>query len=115
MTLNFCEKCSGILVPRIMDNETLLLCNRCGWFKILKDTKIEITSNERVSQEDKKGEGVASKQDHLIEGYHNVCKKCGHEFAEILDAGIRISDEDNLILLRCLKCGASLRIGRKTT
>ena len=114
MTMQFCEKCSGILTPRTINGETLLLCNRCGEFKIMKDTKIEITSSEKFSHT-KKGEGVTSKQDHLIEGYRNICKKCGYEFAEILDAGIRISDEDTLILLRCLKCGASLRIGRKAT
>ena len=48
------------------------------------------------------------------ENYYK-CPKCGYEKAQIIDMGIFYSDEDNLILLKCGKCGHSERIGRKTS
>lgn len=111
--MNFCKKCSGMLVPRAVNNETLMLCNRCGWFEILKDKEVDLKSKDSFFHEEK-GEGVANKA-LSNEGYKHKCKNCGNDFVEILEAGARYTDEDNLILLRCLKCGASERLGRKCT
>jgi len=52
---------------------------------------------------------------NIFANYHNVCKKCGYDKAQILDLGVFYSDEDNLILLKCGKCGFSERVGRKVS
>lgn len=113
MVIHFCEKCSGMLVPRISNEETLLLCNRCGWFKIIEGASNILKVQSTFSHETK-GQGVVDKS-LLNKGYKHKCKFCDNEDVEILDAGARYSDEDNLILLRCLRCGASERLGRKCT
>ena len=51
----------------------------------------------------------------IIATYDHKCKKCGFSKAQIIDMGIFYSDEDQLILLKCGKCGYSERIGRKVS
>lgn len=113
MAIRFCEKCSGMLVPRTINNETLMLCNRCGWFKILKNEKLELSSKNTFSH-DKKGEGAVSDK-NVLATYDNLCKKCGYDKAQVIDVGILYSDEDYLILLKCGKCGHAERVGKKAT
>jgi DNA-directed RNA polymerase subunit M/transcription elongation factor TFIIS len=109
MKINFCPKCKGIIIPRNCKNETLMLCNSCGWFKIIKG-KINLKSNEKIKKE-KIGEGI-KKFENEFATYEFKCSKCGYNKAQVIDAGIFYSDEDNLILLQC---GNSERIGDKTT
>lgn len=37
--------------------------------------------------------------------YDHICKKCGHDKAEIIEKGQMYSDEDDIILYVCGKCG----------
>ncbi|MBI2045655.1 hypothetical protein HYT23_06355 [Candidatus Pacearchaeota archaeon] len=60
------------------------------------------------------GEGVVKDENEFAD-YPNKCKKCGYDKAQIIDMGVSYSDEDNLILLKCGKCGCSDRIGNKVS
>ena len=113
MTLRFCQKCKTLLSPRKTDTKTFLECSNCGW-SIEIDNKAFLISKEEITAEQEKGEGVAeNKLD--FKGYKNICKKCGYDKAEVIDMGIFYSDEDNLILLKCCKCGEIVRIGDKVS
>ncbi|MFA6974242.1 MAG: hypothetical protein WC238_05955 [Parcubacteria group bacterium] len=116
MPLKFCEHCGSILRnQQIDDKRSYLFCDKCQKFE-LTDAKKDsgMTSNETLKKEKQKGEGVHELTNEFAT-YTNVCKKCGYDKAQIIDMGIFYSDEDNLILLKCGKCGFSERIGRKTT
>jgi Zn ribbon nucleic-acid-binding protein len=95
------------------DNMIIFECANCGFVDTSPDDS-SLNVKETIISPIKRGEGVGENKNDFAD-YPNVCKKCGHGFAQILDLGIFISDEDNLILLKCGKCGHSERIGRKTS
>lgn len=99
-----------MIVPRTMKCETLLLCNKCGEFEI-KNKTINLETKDTLKKE-KIGEGAREDKNEFAT-YKNKCSKCGYEKAEIIDIGVKYSDEDNLIFLKCGKCGFSERIGDK--
>lgn len=111
MTLRFCPKCKALLVPHSIGEKSILACKNCDYFREVV-TKPLIEEN-KIPKKPKVGTGIASDKNEFAT-YHHKCKKCGYGKAEIIDAGVFISDEDNLIMLRCGKCGYSERIGRKT-
>ncbi|MFH1365206.1 MAG: hypothetical protein ABIH28_01320 [archaeon] len=105
MTIRFCKKCKTLLSPKKKDGEVFLKCSKCGF-----ESKVDLTSSEKIKEEEEIGEGVADKG-NIFATYNSKCKKCGHVGAEINDLGVQYSDEDNLFLVTCGKCGHSERIG----
>ncbi len=95
------------------DGMIIFECANCGFVDTAPDDS-SLNSSEKMIPSQKRGEGAGEDKNDFAD-YPNVCKKCGYEFAQVLDLGIFISDEDNLILLKCGKCGYSERIGRKTS
>lgn len=108
--MQFCSKCGQLVIPyKNDDGKYILFCNNCnlslGIAKPLREK--EKILNKKIK------EGFV-KEENEYANYHNICKKCGYEKAQIIDLGVFYSDEDNLIFLKCGKCGYSERIGRKT-
>lgn len=115
MTIQFCKKCGGILrTEQINQNQFYTFCDNCHEFELITDKNFKTSSTEKISKQEERGKGV-SKEKNIFADYHHVCQKCGYDKAQILDLGIFYSDEDNLILLKCGKCGFAERVGRKTT
>ena len=92
--MEFCDKCGKPLVIK----ENLARCS-CGFTTQAKP----ILAKEKIKEQIKKGEGVAEKDD-FDQGFPHVCKKCGHEFAEVVDLGIFYGDEASVYLFKCKKC-----------
>jgi DNA-directed RNA polymerase subunit M/transcription elongation factor TFIIS len=88
----------------------VLFCHNCnidfGIAEPLKEKEKII--NKKLNQ------GIV-KEENEYANYKNKCKKCGYEKAQIIDMGVFYSDEDNLIFLKCGKCGYSERIGKRTS
>jgi DNA-directed RNA polymerase subunit M/transcription elongation factor TFIIS len=84
-------------------------CKKCS----TSGESLGISFNEKHKQK-LIGSGAMS-DENTSANYDNKCKKCGHVGAQIIDVGVLISDEDQLTLLRCGKCGFTERVGRKTT
>jgi DNA-directed RNA polymerase subunit M/transcription elongation factor TFIIS len=59
------------------------------------------------------GEGIVKEKD-VFATYNHKCKKCGYEKAEILDLGAQYSDENELVMIKCGKCGYTERVEKKT-
>jgi DNA-directed RNA polymerase subunit M/transcription elongation factor TFIIS len=116
MTLNFCPKCGNILIKQQIDKDkSYLFCDKCNHFELFKAKNNPNTSSkEKIKKEKERGKGVTSDK-NILATYKHKCSKCGYDKAQILDLGIFYSDEDNLILLKCGKCGFSERIGRKVS
>ena len=110
MTIKFCLKCGSMIVPRTVKGETLLLCNSCGDFKIVKG-KVELKTKDKIISKSKIAKGVV-KDGNIFATYNNVCKKCGYDKAQIIDIGAFYSDEDHITFLKCGKCGFSERVGK---
>ncbi len=73
----------------------------------------KIIEDEKIISRDV-GDGVVKEKD-VFANYKHKCKKCGYGKAEIINLGAQYSDENELILLRCGKCGYSERIEKKAT
>jgi DNA-directed RNA polymerase subunit M/transcription elongation factor TFIIS len=110
MTLKFCPSCGEILIPERKGEEFIATCKECGFSRKVKP----LEGKENLEPKKKVGEGII-KNENPFATYSNKCPKCGYDKAQIIDMGIFYSDEDNLIMLKCGKCGYSERIGRKTS
>jgi len=91
--------------PHKKGGEVFLKCFKCGF-----ELKTDLTSREKIPEKKEVGEGV-SKEKNVFATYEHECSKCGYVGAEINDLGVQYSDEDNLFLVTCGKCGHSERIG----
>ncbi|MBU2562713.1 MAG: hypothetical protein KKF68_03570 [Nanoarchaeota archaeon] len=111
MGINFCKKCGVPLELKKRGVDRVFRCKKCD---SVNQAKGHVISNEKVQHEKERGTGV-KKDENIFATYHHNCKKCGYDKVQVLDLGVFISDEDNLILLQCGRCGYSERIGRKTS
>ena len=73
----------------------------------------KIIEREKIEHKDT-GEGIAKEKD-VFASYDHKCKKCGYKKAEVIDLVSQYSDEDELIMIKCGKCGYTERIEKKTT
>jgi DNA-directed RNA polymerase subunit M/transcription elongation factor TFIIS len=113
MAISFCPMCDRLLIIKKENEKTFLVCNPCNFMQEILDYE-GLKLKGIIDKEKVLGEGFV-KDNNEFADYDNICKKCGHNKAQIIDMGIFYSDEDNLILLRCGKCGYSERIGRKVS
>ncbi len=91
----FCKQCKNILPPPT-SNKKIIKCLRCGLEQL---SPKGLVTKEKIPKKIKKGEG-AVKDENIYATYKNICKKCGFDKAEIIDLGVKYSDEDNLIFLK---------------
>ena len=110
MTMKFCPKCKNILVPHSIGEKSIVFCKNCGFSAEGKAKPL--VEEEDIEQEPERGEGVL--KGNPFATYKHKCKKCGYGKAQIIDSGVYVSDEDNLIMLKCGKCGYAERVGRRT-
>ena len=111
MVMKFCPKCENILVPHSIGEKSIVKCKNCGFFAEGKAKPL--IEEEEIKQEPERGKGVL-KNENEFATYKHKCEECGYGKVQVIDAGVFISDEDNLILLKCGKCGYSERVGRRT-
>jgi DNA-directed RNA polymerase subunit M/transcription elongation factor TFIIS len=116
MAIEFCKDCGGMIrVQKIDEKETYKFCDKCQSFELVKsEDNLGMFSNEKIEKQEERGTGV-NKDENEFANYNHICKKCNYDKAQIIDMGIFYSDEDNLILLKCGKCGFCERIGRKVS
>ncbi|MDE1849040.1 MAG: hypothetical protein KGH55_03345 [Nanoarchaeota archaeon] len=69
---------------------------------------------KEIIKHKKIGEGVVKDRD-VFATFDHRCKKCGYGKAELLDLGAQYSDENELVMIKCGKCGYTERIEKKTT
>jgi DNA-directed RNA polymerase subunit M/transcription elongation factor TFIIS len=101
------------MTPKKKSDKLFFKCNNCGLIEFI-DSKNSLVVKDKIKPPKIKGKGVIENE-NIFATYDHKCKKCGYDKAQVLDLGIFYSDEDNLILLKCGKCGYSERIGRKTS
>lgn len=108
--MNFCPKCKDLLVPKLEKDKIFVRCKKCDFSReVTKD----LISKERITNE-KVAEGVVEDK-NIFATYEHECEKCGYKKAQVIDMGVFVSDEDNLIFIKCGKCNHVERIGRRTS
>jgi ribosomal protein S27AE len=78
------------------------------------DKEINLNFSERIEKKKEIGGGVAEDKNEFAT-YSHKCTKCGYDKAQIIDLGIWYGDEDNIIRLRCGKCGFAEQLEAKAT
>lgn len=99
----FCPKCGSIL--KVKDGS--VFCS-CGYTD--KNTK-QVNLSDKPKHKEVRvldGENRLAVHDH-------VCEKCGHDKAELIERGIMYSDEDDVVLYKCGKCGYTKMMDAKVT
>ena len=102
--MHFCDHCGKIL--NITKNGSLATarCDFCGKAKLLLSgviTKSKTEIKPEVSKEVASDKNLVS-QDAVMP---HDCIKCGHKEAYVKDLGTSYSDESNVYLFKCVKCG----------
>ena len=110
MTLKFCQRCKTLMSPHKTSEKIIFKCSNCNFSEDMKDGSLKV--REKLNKKEEKGKGVGS-DENIFATYTHKCEKCGYNKVQILDAGTYYSDEDNLVLLMCGKCGWSERVGRR--
>lgn len=112
MVMIFCPKCKGILIPKSIGERSIIKCKNCDYFV---EKKVEhLIEDEKIVHSEPRAKGVVS-DENTFATYNHKCKKCGYGKAQVIDVGILYSDEDNLILLQCGKCGYSERTSKNVS
>ncbi len=97
--MEFCEKCGK---PLEIGKE-IAQC-KCGFSKKIN----QVSTSEKIQKIVERGKGVAKKENNE-KGFPHKCKKCGHEFADVIDLGVFYSDEASIYLFKCKKCNNTER------
>ena len=116
MTLEFCPRCENILIPeKINEKEFWAKCAHCDFSKKLKSDSV-LVEKEKILHKHNIGRVFKTANwKNEFATYKHKCQKCGYGKAQVIDMGIFYSDEDNLILLKCGKCGWAERVGKKVS
>jgi DNA-directed RNA polymerase subunit M/transcription elongation factor TFIIS len=99
MSLLFCPVCKKILLIKELNGSQAYFCS-CGF---IRPEKPDLSFKEKIKNLEV-GEGI-NEDNNSDEGVMNICKHCGYDKAIALDLGERFTNESNMYLFRCLKCG----------
>lgn len=110
-TEQFCPKCGNLLIPKKYRDRFIIKCDKCGFSKKIKEPLIR---TEKIKHQEEKGKGIV-KDKNIFATYPFKCRKCGYDKAEIIDQGVKYSDEESEILFQCGKCGLAERINKKSS
>jgi len=113
MTIKFCKKCKSLVGFFKNKNKVFYFCNECKLGGEVKD-KDFLNEIEKEIHKKETGKGII-KNKNIFATYPFKCKKCGYNKAEIIDQGVKYSDEESEILFQCGKCGYSERINKKSS
>lgn len=99
--IEFCPDCGKILSirEREWDFQMVGTC-RCGFSKEVE--RGFLPSEKIINLE--RGKGIAENKEET-EGFPHICNKCGYGESEVFDLGASYSDESNIYLFKCKKCG----------
>lgn len=63
----------------------------------------KILSEKRKEKEEPRFDVVCEETPLAV--HDHICPKCGHDKAQLIECGVWIGDEDNVIKYKCGKCG----------
>ncbi|MFX1319547.1 MAG: transcription factor S [Promethearchaeota archaeon] len=112
--MEFCPKCSSILIPQKNGDKKVLFCQTCGYSKPLtsKDEK-EYRYGDKINHIPEKEEVFVIDEEMLeqrtMPTVRAICPKCGHKEAYYWQVQTRSGDEAMTTFYRCTNCGQTWR------
>ena len=101
--MHFCDDCGKIMVVKKNGSLATASCD-CGRAKLLVSGVISRSKTEKKPEVSR--EVADEKNSAPSEGvFPHVCSKCGHGEGYLKDLGASFSDESNVYLFKCSKCG----------
>ena len=101
--LEFCPMCRALLIQKEVKGRIIGVCS-CGF---MRTGGINILGEDNNVERGKlTGSGVANESDSKGEGFSRICDKCGFDKAEAFSI---TSNESEVTIFKCLKCGYSVR------
>ena len=101
----FCPKCKSILKPIKENDNVILKCPVCNIKANSKKLLILKDKAKVIPEKHKRSTGVADESHNILAVHNHICSKCGYNKAEIIEKGIWYSDEDQVVIYKCGKCG----------
>jgi DNA-directed RNA polymerase subunit M/transcription elongation factor TFIIS len=99
--LQFCPVCKNLLQLRNEGDKNIGFC-KCGF---VRTAGILLEADDNLSNKSKLGSGFVEEGEGQA-GIDRICKKCGHNQAEVSEIA---SNETNIFIYKCLKCNHSER------
>ena len=104
--MQFCPECGGLLLPKQIEEGSILVCNACGY--VAKEAKLE--EYKIVKPTERKEEvRVIEEEKPALPTTRTKCPKCGYETAYWWLRQTRAADEAATRFYRCVKCGHTWR------
>ncbi len=107
--MKFCPKCGGIMVPKRLNNETLLVCIRCGYKQPLSKHDVSSYRQTTVIEHSEKDRTIVISEKDRVRGLpitkDIICPKCGNHEAYYWTLQTRAADEPATRFFKCTKCG----------
>ena len=96
----FCKTCGGILVPKKTIYGHWLSCPAGH-----SQPEMNQSSEDMVEKNTDKVDIKVADSENVLAVHDHKCKKCGYDKAEMLHIGSFYSDEDEVVKMKCGKCG----------
>ena len=74
----------------------------------------KLIEDEKIIHKPSRGKGIVNEK-NVFASYNHKCSKCGYDKAEMIDLGAQYSDENELVIVKCGKCGFTERIEKKAS
>jgi len=104
----FCSKCKCLMKPKKTDSKVVMFCDSCN----ISSDSVSGVSSEKFDFVKKEVE--IADDTNVFATENHVCKKCGHNKAQLIEKGAFYSDEETAILFRCGKCGHTELVTKPT-
>jgi len=100
--MQFCPKCSSLMVPTKKEKKLVLICSSCG---NSIENENETVIKEVVEKKEKEIELIdSSTEDDSLPLTETECPKCKHTKAHYWTVQTRAGDEPETKFLKCEKC-----------
>ncbi len=104
--MDFCQKCSSVMIPQKKGNKVILVCKVCGAKKPYAKKSFKIA--EHIPKEGL-SVTVVEKEFLSLPKTSIPCPKCNHNEAYWWLQQTRSADEAPTLFFRCTKCNYSWR------
>ena len=95
----FCTKCGKIIVFKSPNLQGKKAECSCGNIFVVNEEDFvlkEKTNNKAIEVADDK---------NLLAVHKHVCRRCGHDKAQLIEIGAMYGDEEDIVRYKCGRCG----------
>ena len=101
--LEFCPVCKRLLMQKEENGKIIGVCS-CGF---IRTAGINIEGEDNNYEKGKlMAAGITNENEGKGEGFSRICEKCGFDKCEMFQI---TSNESEVTIFKCLKCGHSVR------